>query len=200
MKKKFRKLIALICALCMLLSNISFAENMEAELPAESGEQTTEVQSETPEEQQAEANPEGGEAEQGEPSQDGSEEQLGEEENQPAESDVQHEDAQQEPEVKPQAPVEEPEKPVVQPETPQEAAHEQQQEGQEPGDQEPADQTDPDVEIPEIKAGTSVNGKVAPDDVYRIRLIPEEDQELVFMLILPSWGEGAISRSQSIPR
>lgn len=244
MKMKFRKLIAAVCAGCLLMANISFAD-----LPVENSQETpgqeivqqteelnpsdeiqtvenaslseqkaiedgkagqtnaegngtsgvertemndqptvTEALPETslPEmEPQLENQPDSAEAQQ----EAGTQEQGSQPESQ---SDIpnvqpenQEEDQEEKPGTQPEQQAEEQESQTEpQPETQKKEEDSQEETGN------GAEETGEEENIQTIEIGGVLSGTLKSDEVYKARLIPEWDLELVFTLKVPAWGEG----------
>ena len=230
---KFRKLIAAVCAGCLLVSNISFADLPEEsvqENPAQEAVQQTEELNPLDESQPGDtlivpeqADPENGKADETDPETVGGSEEKPTESNdqpdgtcvgnQPDIPESQQEALQQEqesqPEVQPDIPDAQPkdqtqEQPVEpKPQTvqqPEQAATQTEQQPENQTDkqpeeltavQDPQEKTGDEENIQTLEIGGVLSGTLRSDEVYKTRLIPEWDLELVFTLKVPAWGEGA---------
>ncbi|MBQ9824683.1 MAG: hypothetical protein IJM63_09315, partial [Solobacterium sp.] len=234
MKMKFRKLIAAVCAGCLLVSNISFADLPEEsvqENPAQEAVQQTEELNPLDESQPGDtvivpeqhADPENGKADETDPETvGGSEEEPTETNDQSDGNGTQPETSLPEPEPVPENQHDIPEslqeqesQPEVQPDIPDAQPKDQAQEqlveqkpqtAQQPEQpenqtdkqpeeltavQDPQEKTGEEENIQTLEIGGVLSGTLESDELYKARLIPEWDLELVFTLKVPAWGEGA---------
>lgn len=221
---KFRKLIAAVCAGCLLVSNISFADLPEKsvrENPAQEAVQQTEELNPLDESQPGDtvivpeqADPENGKADETDPETvGGSEEEPTETKDQPDGTGTQPENSLPEsepvPENQPDIPESQQEasqqeqesQPEVQPDIPDAQPKDQTQEQPENQNdkqpeeltavQDPQEKTGEEENIQTLEIGGVLSGTLKSDEVYKARLIPEWDLELVFTLKVPAWDEGA---------
>ena len=197
MKMKFRKLIAAVCAGCMLVSNISFADLPEETLP-ESVDQSTAQQTD-------ELTPSEGvqpETSLSEPKLQPEDQSVIPENQQETPSQEQEHQAEDQPDVPDEQPAGETQAQPAKPETPteqqpKEATNQTEQQSAEPKtqtpkqpeistEQDPAEKNDEAETVHTLEAGKVLSGTLKSDEEYKARLIPEWDLELIFTLKVPS--------------
>lgn len=198
MKMKFRKLIAAVCAGCMLVSNISFADLPEESIPENTEKAAVQQTEELPPSDAVQPEVLPTESEPQPEEQADTPEAQEEQENQP---ESQQDTPAAQPEEQKQEQLTKPDTQTRQ-ESEEAAVHPEQQpkEPKEQAEKQPEELT-PEQGAPEatgeeeiiqtLEIGKALSGTLKNGEEYKARLIPEWDMELVFTLKVAAWGENA---------